>query len=95
MNIPPQAQYEWSVGIGDPIFLGWFISISYFVAFWICGNRALQAKRINDNYPFWLGLTISLLFLGINKQLDLQSLFIQTIRNLSIQHGWYGHRKLV
>ena len=95
MNIPPRAQHEWSVGIGDPTFLGWFICISYFVAFWICWNKALQAKRINDNYPFWLGLTIFLLFLGINKQLDLQSLFIQTIRNLSIQHGWYEQRKLV
>lgn len=95
LNIAPQAQYAWSIGIGDPTFLGWFICISYFVACWICGNKALLAKRISDNYPFWLGITIFLLFLGINKQLDLQSLFIQTIRNLSIQHGWYEQRKLV
>ena len=95
LNIPPQAQHEWSIGIGDPTFLCWFICISYFVACWICGNKALQAKRINDNYPFWLGIAIFLLFLGINKQLDLQTLFIQTIRYLSIQHGWYEQRKLV
>ena len=95
LNIPPQAQHEWSIGIGDPTFLGWFICISYFVACWICGNKALQAKRINDNYPFLLGIAIFLLFLGINKQLDLQTLFIQTIRYLSIQHGWYEQRKLV
>ena len=95
MNIPTQAQHEWSIGIGNPTFLGWFICISYFVAVWICGNKALQAKRVSDNYPFWLSLTIFLLFLGIIKQLDLQTLFIQTIRYLSIQHGWYEQRKLV
>ena len=82
VNIPLQAQHEWSIGIGDPTFLGWFICFSYFVAVWICGDKALQAKRANDNHPFWLAITIFLLFLGINKQLDLQSLFIQKISNL-------------
>lgn len=95
MDIASQTLPAWSIGIGDPSFLGWFICISYFVACWICGNNALQAKKLGDNYPFWLGLTVFLLLLGINKQLDLQTLLIQIIRNLSIQHGWYEQRKLV
>lgn len=44
---------------------------------------------------FWLLLGGFLLLLGINKQLDLQSLFTQIGRDLALAQGWYNQRTRV
>ena len=43
----------------------------------------------------WFGLSILLLVLGINKQLDLQTLVISLGRAISKENGWYGIRREV
>jgi hypothetical protein len=41
----------------------------------------------------WLLLAVLLVFLGVNKQLDLQSLATKLGSALARQHGWYEHRR--
>jgi len=41
----------------------------------------------------WLLIAIALLLLGINKQLDLQTLVIQKVRRQAYAHGWYADRR--
>ena len=40
----------------------------------------------------WAGLALTMLGLGINKQLDLQSWFTQVARDLLVGQGLYEHR---
>lgn len=35
-----------------------------------------------------------MLFLGINKQLDLQTFFTASLKYLALEQGWYGQRRL-
>jgi hypothetical protein len=42
---------------------------------------------------FWRALALLLLVLGINKQLDLQTLFTQLARDLALSQGWYEERR--
>ena len=41
----------------------------------------------------WLLIAITMVLLGINKQLDLQTLLIQKVRNQAYTHGWYSDRR--
>ena len=86
---------HWHVGIGDPTAFGWLTVLAYLVAAWRCVVKADESKEFGGNYQFWLFLAIGLLFLGINKQLDLQSWLTDTMRNSAKAHGWYEHRKSV
>lgn len=43
----------------------------------------------------WLALALILAALGLNKQLDLQSLLTDVGRLLAFQGGWYSQRRLV
>ena len=71
---------RWRPGIGDPTFLGWVTVAAYFAAALACGRawrldrRARLAGDRSSSPTFWLILSLLLAFLGINKQLDLQSL---------------------
>ena len=44
---------------------------------------------------FWFALCGVLVFLGINKQLDLQSCFTQVGRDMAKNEGWYENRRIV
>jgi hypothetical protein len=44
---------------------------------------------------WWLALSAILLVLGINKQLDLQSLLTEVGRAAAKTEGWYGQRRQV
>jgi uncharacterized membrane protein len=41
----------------------------------------------------WFLFAAALLLLGLNKQLDLQTLFLQTGREIALASGWYGERR--
>ena len=44
---------------------------------------------------FWFGLCGVMVFLGVNKQLDLQSCFTQVGRDMAKSEGWYEGRRKV
>jgi hypothetical protein len=90
---------RWQPGIGDPTPVGWLTVAWYFAAALGCFLAAwrepgtypeLGRKRGPD--PFWLALGVTMALLGVNKQLDLQSLFTQIARDWAQSQGWYERR---
>ena len=89
----------WSPGIGDPSVLGWLTTVCYVFA---AGLTLLVLKKVlklpsetGKTRIFWLGVTLLMVFLGLNKQLDLQSFLNSAVRCEAIVDGWYGQRRTV
>jgi hypothetical protein len=87
---------QWRPTIGDPCFMGWFTVGSYFA----CAIVALIAVLINQmggrrSCFFWSMISLLMILLGINKQLDLQSLFTEVGRQVARAQGWMDHRRIV
>jgi hypothetical protein len=88
---------EWRPGIGDPTIIGWITVAAYLLASVIsfhAANRAqLSGVRWRIDCHFWFLMGLLLLVLGINKQLDLQSLFTELARADAKSGGWYEQRR--
>jgi hypothetical protein len=87
----------WRPGIGDPTVMGWVTVAAYFIVAVLCFRAYTFARppTIFDSRTItriWLGLGLLFIALGINKQLDLQSLFTQIGRSIAKAEGWYGKR---
>lgn len=88
---------RWAVGFHDASFIGWVCTAGYVAAAvfsWSAGNQA-RSRGQRHARLFWLGLALALAGLGINKELDLHDLLIQTARDLSLAEGWYERRRIV
>ena len=89
---------NWHLGIGDPTPVGWITAFAYLAAslacamVWTADRRARRQGRPGSPV-FWLTLALLLLFLGINKQLDLQTLLNDIGRRKARAEGWYGNRR--
>ena len=84
--------YGWTPQIGDPSVLGWFTVASYFSASLLCFRAAgydTSAKNL------WRAVGFALVVLGINKQLDLQTLLTQVGRELARSGHWYEQRRIL
>lgn len=93
-------QIEWRPGIGDPSFIGWLTVALYFFSALCCIRVYIKSSvwfhsDIERQARFWLVLSAVLLMLGLNKQLDLQSLLTDMGRVLARQQGWYEERRSV
>ena len=97
---------DWHPGIGDPTFLGWFTVAAYAATALLClrgfrlasapvppTRKGILAARMRRR--FWLVTAVILVALGINKQLDLQSLVLNLGRTLAKSEGWYESRRAV
>lgn len=99
---------RWHLRVGDPDAISWFIVFAYAVAFVLAlraygsakaAERLLsmphpdESRRQRSMKQLWLLITVTVCALGINKQLDLQTLAIQTVRDRAYAHGWYGRRR--
>jgi hypothetical protein len=91
---------RWRPGIGDPTVLGWVTVAAYLLAALACGLAAWRepmtdGTRRPRSRPsrFWLALTVLMVALGINKQLDLQSLATQIGRDVIRTWGLYSERR--
>jgi hypothetical protein len=88
----------WSPGIGDPSIGGWVTVALYAWAAWACHrvlHRDTQQKiylRPNERL-IWRLLLITMVALGVNKQLDLQSALTELARIHAMEHGWYEQRR--
>lgn len=92
---------HWTPSIGDSSALGWFTVGAYLGASALCAFAALSATRRSADFlhdrsvewHFWLAAFIIFVFLGINKQLDLQLLLTESARNAAKARGWYDQRR--
>ncbi len=91
---------DWKPEIGDPTFIGWFTVLTYGITCILCGLCARETFRIPKRFAFhsthwyWWGLTLVLLVLAINKQLDLQTWFTITAKKMALSEGWYLKRRI-
>jgi hypothetical protein len=87
-----EAMQQWSFSIGDPTFMGWIVTLAYLAAAALClrSGQAAGGKEAS----FWKWASLCLLLLGLNKQLDLQTLLIDVARQWARAGGWYQHRRL-
>jgi hypothetical protein len=99
MSIAMVVDGEWRLGIGGPAFRGWATAASYFVAAVLCfrAMRRSKASLAHTSHKplFWLLVGLLLVFLGINRQLDLQSWLTLEGRAIAQTHGWYAQRRPV
>lgn len=92
-------QGHWRFGIGDPTLIGWLTVAAYAsatlgcLAVWRADRKASREGRLASP-KFWMILTLLLLFLGINKQLDLQTLLNDFGRRTAKAQGWYAQRRI-
>ena len=86
---------RWVPGIGDPTVLGWVTVAVYFIVALVCLKAVFNEQSDRKLKTFWLILTFFLIALGINKQLDLHTLFTQIGRNIALEQGWYKDRRTV
>ena len=101
-------EFRWHPGLGDPTWTGWLTVGAYVVAVvlaWMAYRSARSdARLLSASHPheaanehlvagFWLLAFVVVTALGINKQLDLQSLFTQVLRDAAHVEGWYEDRR--
>ena len=92
---------HWRPGIGDPTFMGWLITAAYLITSVFCGICAWRTDRISPidrsgyHRVFWWSLAVIMLIMGMNKQLDLQSLLIVVIKQIAQNQKWYSKRHIL
>ncbi len=84
---------HWHPGIGDPTWIGWVTVVAYFLAAFCAARQYRNHRRLGVDGRFWLALVLLLIFLGINKQLDLQSWFTEAMKDDALAEGWYAYRR--
>ena len=102
------ADGRWHPGIGDPTPLGWVTVIAYLAAAYAAFRASFQARAkvvgvFDDPFGerdrravsrFWAAVGVCMVALGINKQLDLQTFFTETLRSMAMAQGWYENRRV-
>lgn len=84
---------RWQPRIGDPHLMGWVTVVCYALTFLLCvavfkkTDPTRRAARM-----FWFLLCVLMLFLAVNKQLDLQSFATAGARCIAKLQGWYADR---
>ena len=89
------TRFNWSPGIGDPTVAGWLTVILYVVTSVSCWILARDFGSVGIERGAWRSISVLFLFLGINKQLDLQTALTEAGRYLAHYQGWYEQRQLV
>lgn len=85
---------RWQPGVGDPGVMGWVTVGCYLGTFILCLRVFRRADKSRKPLRiFWLFLTVLMLFLAINKQLDLQSFATAVARCVAKMQGWYEQRQ--
>ncbi|MFT4014136.1 MAG: hypothetical protein QM682_12185 [Paracoccus sp. (in: a-proteobacteria)] len=86
--------HGWTPVIGDPEITGWLTVISYGLCF-VLATAVLLRRPVGAALGLWLAITLLMAFLGVNKQLDLQTALTATGRCVAHTQGWYDDRAWV
>ena len=85
----------WRPHIGDPYPLAWVTVVAYVFAAGACAVCAFRVERIfgaknrSLHRLVWGGMSVLLLLLGINKQLDFHNAFTQFVRAYAVHYDVY------
>jgi hypothetical protein len=88
--------HEWVFRLGDGTFWGWLITALYGIT--IAGSLYYIHSMRRSTTPektIRICITVVLVLLGVNKQLDLQTLIIVTGRMIAAGHGWMVYRRTI
>jgi hypothetical protein len=86
----------WAPGFNDPTLLGWATTAGYLFA--VALGFILMARAKKNASPisrFWSVFSVVFLLLGLNKQLDLQTLLLKTASEIASSLGFYEMRHLI
>jgi len=92
---------DWHFGANDPDPIGWLIFFAYLITSSLCVASARRSAHLpscpnsTSARLLWWSLATLMLFLGVNKQLDLQTPFIALGKNIAIAEGWYQKRRML
>lgn len=76
----------------DPTVFAWLVVVLYGAGVFLTFAAAQAAANSRDR-AFWLCASAVLLLLGLNKQLDLQTVTLDVVRDSARAHGWYAQRR--
>jgi hypothetical protein len=90
------ALIAWTKTAGDPTLLGWATTVGYALAAVLC-LRAARVRKYTGagESAAWRASAGVLVFLGVNKQLDFQTLLIAIGRTAAWAEGWFDDRRIV
>jgi len=74
--------HEWLQLFGDPTIAGWACFLGYFAGAFLCLRVLRGSSAREPGHRAWIFVTAALFLLGVNKQLDLQTLLISELRAL-------------
>jgi len=93
------SRLHWRPQIGDPTFMGWLTVAAYAAAAAVSLVAALRqpvsGPEGRRSRRVWIGVSVLMAALCVNKQLDLQSLLTDVGRVIAHAQGWYDQRRLV
>ena len=93
--------YGWQPAIGDPSIMGWVTVWAYFTTALLALILGCKSKRkfppetCKAQRNFWLIVSVVMLSLAVNKQLDLQSLITAMGKYYAIRDGWYDNKRVI
>lgn len=93
------AVIHWNFAPHDNDAIGWLATAAYLFAALFCGQIWLRSRMhptglVAHRHPwFWCAAALLLLGLGLNKQLDFQTLLHEAGRDWTQSHGWYESRR--
>ena len=86
---------RWLARAGDYSFWSWVITFLYLIAISLSFYYVSRLKEKKEQRFLWICISIFLLAMGINKQLDFQTLLIMVGRRVSWRFGIYRYRSLI
>lgn len=93
MKILTVAASTWTFGINDPSLIAWVIFGVFFAVAYLCWRARTNATlALEPRIPLlWTILSIALILLGVNKQLDLHRLIMDVGRDLVAAQAWRSY----
>jgi hypothetical protein len=97
MNTLEMSLQTWFLELGDFTVWAWIITVAYGVALLatIFCLRKIKTSGNKELHLLWVGIAFILALLGINKQLDFQTLLIILGRAIALSTGWIDERRMV
>jgi len=91
------AQIQW--GGEDPTAIAWGCALAYVVAGTLCGLAGTRSRlapgRSRTDRGIWMALGVILVLLGLNKQLDLHTIFVHGGRDAACVLGFYNYKRQI